>query len=787
MTALNQKLWRDAWHLKGQFTAIALVIACGIGTFVMSLSTLESLELTLDAYYQRYRFGHVFAHLKRAPLSLRSRLAEIPGVAAVQTRVVSDVILDVPGLDQPAIGRLISVPERQPPSMNALHLRSGRYIEPGHKGEALVSEAFAAAHGFQPGDKVAAVINGRHEQIVIVGVVLSPEYIYQIRGAEVFPNDRTFGVFWMSDIELAAAFDMKGAFNDLSCYLLSGASQTEVQMHVDRLLDRYGGLGAYCRADQVSNRYLVNELRELRNMGLFAPVIFLLVAAFLLHVVLSRIVGTQREQIAALKAFGYTRREIGLHYLKMVAIVVVAGVLLGTGLGYYLGSGLTNMYTRFFHFPVLEFRLTVAVVAWALAASMLAAVLGTLGAVRRAARLPPAEAMRPEPPATYRLALLERLGLGRFFSPPMRMILRQLERRWFASTLSVLGIAMAAAILVLGSFIADALDDLLELEFQVMHRNDLRVVLVNPTSSRALHEIAHLPGVLRCEPFRAVAVRLRNGHRVRLLDIVGVAPDSRAIRLLDPSRAAVLVPPGGIVLSAKLAETLAAKEGDWLTAEVLEGARPVRRVAVTAVISDFVGIGAYMDLDALHRLLREGDTISGALLDVDPPLLPALYAKLKSTPQVAAVIVKEAMRRSLQATLADSLLRMKAVNIVFATIIAFGVVYNTARISVSERSRELASLRVLGFTRYEISYILLGELALLTLAAIPLGLFTGFGLSWFMAWGYDTEMFRIPLVILPSTYAFASLTVVAAAVVSGLLVRRRLDRLDLVAVLKTRE
>ena len=650
-----------------------------------------------------------------------------------------------------------------------------------------MSEAFASAHGFVPGDKLSAVINGRREMLSIVGVVLSPEFVYQIRGGEVFPNERSFGVFWVAEKELAAAFDMTSAFNDLSCYLSPGASLPETLASIDRLIDPYGGLGAYAREDQESHRYLTNEIRELRNMGLFSPIIFLLVAAFLLNVVLSRIVGSQRELIAALKAFGYTRREIGLHYVKMVLTAVVAGALLGTALGAWLGSGLTHMYTQFFHFPLLEYHLALSVVMAALGVSIAAAMAGTLGAVRRAVRLPPAEAMRPEPPAEYRPTLLERWGLGQWFSHSLRIVLRNLERSRGHAALAVLGIAMAAAILVLGNFIGDALDDLIELEFEITHRQDVMVALVEPTSHRALHEIARLPGVLRSEPFRVVPVRLRNGHRWRRTEIFGIGQKSQMLLLLDDARSTVPLPPGGIVLSAKLAELLEVNEGDWLTAEVLEGEHAVRRVQATAFISDFVGIGAYMDLQALHGLMREGNCISGAFLRVDSQALPALYARLKTTPQVATATVKDAARRSLEATLSDTLLRMKAVNVLFAAIIAFGVVYNNARISVAQRSRELASLRVLGFTRAEISYILLGELAILTLTAIGPGLALGYGLAWFASWGYDTELFRIPLVIKPATYALAATIVIVAAIVSGLIVRRQLDRLDLVAVLKTRE
>lgn len=787
MKAINRKLLRDLWHMRGQFAAIALVMACGVAMFVMSLATLYSLELTQQTYYERYRFSHVFAHLKRAPAPLAARLAAIAGVAAVQTRVVAEVNLDVPGFSEPAVGRLVSVADRQRPGLNELHLRRGRYLEPGRSGEVLAGEGFVEAHGLKPGDHVWAVINGRRRRLEIVGVALSPEYVYQIAPGEVFPNDRTFGVFWMGQTELAAAFDMEGAFNDAALSLLPGADEAAVIAAVDRLTAPYGGLGAYGRDEQVSNRYVTNEIRELRNMASVAPVIFLGVAAFLLNVVLSRIVNTQREEIAALKAFGYHKWEIGWLYLKMVLLVVLVSVVLGTALGAWFGRSITTMYTRFFRFPVLEFQLEPRVLLGATAASTAAALLGTFGAVRRAVRLPPAEAMRPEPPARYRRTLVERLGLGRLLSPGARMILRHIERRPVAAALSVVGIALAGAILVLGSFVGDSLDYLMEFQFDVAQRHDVSVALVEPASSRAAHEMARLPGVLASEPFRAVAVRLRFGHRQRREQLLGLDPDPTLFRLVDDCQRPVDLPPQGIVLNTKLAELLGAAPGDVLAVEVLEGRRPHLLLPLGGVFADMIETSAYIDRRELARLLNEQDTVSGAFLDVDPARLDELYATLKATPGVAAVTIKNAARRSLEETIAESMLRMKQINVLFACVIAFGVVYNMARISVAERGRDLASLRVLGFTRGEISGILLGELAVLTALAVPLGMWFGYLLAWFATWGYDTELFRMPLVILPSTYAFSALVVIAASAASGLVVRRRLDRLDLIAVLKTRE
>ena len=787
MSALDRKLLRDLWLMRSQALAICLVMACGVATYVMSLSLLWSMLRTQEVYYEHHRFAQVFAHLKRAPRTLAERLAEIPGVGQVQTRIVVDVTLDLPTLPEPTIGRLISLPERGEPAMNSLYLRRGRWLEPGRTEEVLASEAFADAHGLNPGDRLVAIINGRRQALRLVGIVLSPEYVYQIRPGDVLPDARRFGVLWMNEADLAAAFDMQGAFNDLAFRLMLGASEEEVIRRVDRLTADYGGLGAYPRVEQISNEFVNSKLRQLRGMALVTPVIFLAVAAFLMNIVLTRLVSTQREQIATLKAFGYARVEIGWHYLKMVLVLVVAGSALGTVAGAWMGSGVTALYARFFHFPDLSYSLDPAVIGSGLLLCGGAAVAGTLTGVRRAMRLPPAEAMRPEPPATFRPTLIERLGLQRFFSPADRMILRQMERQPVKTLLSTLGIALAVAILVLGDFMGGSVQYAMDTYFHLVQHQDVSVTFLEPTTVRAVHDLEHLPGVRRCEWFRAVPVRLRFGPRSRRLAIQGMDPHGELNQLIDIYRHRVTLPADGLVLSRKLAELLAVRVGDTLTVEVLEGIRPVREMRVIDLLDDFAGTTAYMNRDALNRMMREGRILSGAYLAVDRSRLEGLYVRLKHAPRVGGVVIKEAALESFRETIAENLLRMKAINVLFACIIAFGVVYNSARISLAERSRELATLRVIGFTRAEVSRILLGELAVLTAAAIPLGLVLGHGFAALTTWAYDTELFRIPLVIERSTYGFAALVTLLAALVSGLIVRRRIDRLDLVEVLKTKE
>ena len=788
LAALDRKLFRDLWTARGQALAIALVIGAGIAVFVTMFSTFNSLDLTLRTYYERYRFGDVFAALKRAPLARAADIAATPGVAQVEPRVVVDVTLDVRGLAEPAIGRLISIPAERRAVLCDIFLRKGRYIDPGRPDEVIATETFAAAHGLQPGDSVGAIINGRRRELRIVGLALSPEFIYPIRPGELLPDEQRFGVFWMERRALASAFDMDGAFNNVVLKLMRGASEPEVIARVDRLLEPdYGGLGAIPRSLQPSHWYLNNELIQLRTSGALVPTIFLGVAAFLLNVVLSRIVLVQRAQIAALKALGYSNAAVAAHYIKWSVVVACAGAVIGVASGAWLGWAMTRMYTVFFHFPILMYRLDPLVVVEAVAIGLGAAVLGAAGAVRRAVSLPPAEAMRPEAPARFTETWVERAGLKRLLSQPARIIFRTLQRHPGRALLSIVGIALAGSLLVVGNFSLDAVDVMMDIQFNLAQRYDLMVATVEPVSSGAIDEFRRLSGVIDVEPFRAVPARLRVGHRSRHTAILGVMSGARLNRVVDASRRAVDPPPEGLVLSTKLAELLGAACGDPVTVEVLEGPRPVRVVRIGDLVDEYMGTNAYMDLGALHRLMGEGETLSGAYLQVDGHQIDSLYRQLKTTPRIGGVLLKRAAIESFQGTLADLVAKLQAVYVIFAAVIAFGVVYNTARISLSERSRELATLRVIGFTRAEISYILLGELVLVSLVAVPLGLVVGYGFAAALVQAMESEMFRIPLVIAPKTYAGAAVVIIVATALSAMVVRHRLDHLDLVEVLKTRE
>jgi putative ABC transport system permease protein len=787
MLAIDKKLWRELWELRMQALAIAMVIVGGVSIFIMSLSTLDSLYETRAAYYREHHFADVFANLKRAPLALLQRIENIPGVDKVESRVVAYVSVDVPGFEDPVSGHLLSLPDNSRGLLNQIYIRKGRLFEPGRDNEVLLSIEFASAHKLEPGDKLHATINGRRKTLTIVGLTMSPEYIYQIAPGALFPDYKRYGVMWMARKPLATAYDMDGAFNNVTLTLSKDTREQKVIDQLDQLLKPYGGTGAIAQEEQLSNRFLSEELKQQETVATIFPVIFFGVAAFLLNVVISRLVSLQREQIAGLKAFGYSNFAVGLHYIKLVILIVGFGVMIGIAAGIWMGQGLSNIYMTFFSLPFMLYTLKPGVIIAAVLISMGVAILGTLHAVRNAAKLPPAQAMRPEPPSIYHATIIERLGLQRWFTQPTRMIFRHIERHPLKALLTMLGLAMSCGVMVVSGFQEGAIDHMIEVQYGLSQREDMMITYTEPTSQRSMYSLRDVQGIEHVEGFRDVPARLRFEHRSYLTSVTGIQPEGKLMRLLDSELKEITVPPHGIVLTDYLAQILRIQPGDLLTIEVLEGQRPIVQVPVAGTAKQDMGMNAYLQRSTLNRLLKEGDTISGAFLKVDERDQRNVYRELKDMPRIAGVIEKESAIEAFYENVAQTILFYTFVTTLLGGSIAFGVVYNSMRIALSERSRELASLRVLGFERAEVAYILLGEMGVLTLVAIPVGLLFGFGLCAYMAYAFDTDLYRVPLVLGLHVYAFAALVVIVSAVLSALLIWRNISQLDMVAVLKTKE
>lgn len=783
---LRRKLLRESLLLKGQVATIALVVACGIASFIALRATWRSLEWSRDAYYDQCRFAHVFARLERAPETVARRLEAIPGVSVVETRISQEVTVPLATLPRPAYGRILSLPASGTPAANGIVIRQGRTPERG-RDEVVLLEAFATSNAIVLGARVPVVLNGKLRHLPVVGLAQSPEYVYAIRPGSLSDDPQRFAVLWMERTVLASAFDLDGAFNDVSLRLDRGASEPAVLAAVERILEPYGGAGAVARRNQVSNQILTGELAQLGSLASMVPIVFLGVTAFLVNMVLGRLITIQRTDIAALKAVGYSNREIAFHYLGLVGMVMVPGAVVGLLGGWGLGDALVELYGRFFRFPVLSLRITPDLVLAAIGASAGSAAIGALLAVRAAVRLPPAEAMRPPAPARYRRTLVERLGLGTLAGPAGMMVLREVTRRPLRTLVSSLGIAGAIALVVLGRFGMDSIDHYLEHIVRREQRQDLAVVFNHPRPLRAIGEVQQLPGVRLAEALRTVPIRVRHGHRWRDTALVGLSPGSELRRLVDRHGPEVSLPPDGLLVSAKLAEVLDLAVGDRPVIERREGDRRAVQPAITGLIDDAVGLQIYAADEVVARLGRDEGTVTSVLLSVDPSARADLEEHLRRSPFVIDVSDLDADIGRLRTMNESAMNVWSLVAVTLGAAVIFGVVYNNARIALAVRSRELASLRVLGFSRQEISRVLLSGLAIEVGLALPLGVLLGrWWANYFMTM-VDAEVFRWSAFVAPTTYAAALLVALIAAALSALWVRRSLDRLDLVAVLKTRE
>lgn len=786
MHPLNRKLIRDLWRIRMQAAAIALVMACGIAIMLMSFGAMRSLSETRDAFYERYQFANVFADVTRAPLSAASKIAAIPGVAAVDARIVHNVTLDIPGLDQPAIGMLVSLPKGGHSHTNNIVLRQGRLPRTGSH-EVVMSENLANANHYRPGDRLQATINGKQRVLTVTGIALSPEFIYVLGPGQLVPDNRTFGILWLDRDTLEAAYDLKGAFNNISVALMPHVSGADAISRIDAILDRYGGTGAYGREDQLSHAFIQQELDQLWTLATILPPIFLGVAAFLINMIMSRLIQLDHEQIGLLKAFGYSDAAVGWHYLKFTIVIAFLGIALGTISGFLLGARMTRMYGEYFHFPFLFLRTDPAVLVLSVGVALAASVGGTGAAILRAVRLAPAVAMVPPAPTNYRSGIFDRLNLTRFLSEPTRMIFRHIARWPLRSLLTAFGISLAAAVLIAAFFMFDAIDEMVDSTYFRINRQDATVTFYEPRSMKSVFDVAHLPGVRQVEPIRQVPVRLHHGHLVQRVQIYGNGGEAGLKRLLDANDRPITIPPEGVVLSSKLAELLDTHRGDRIAVDILEGARRKTEVTISGVVSEYIGVSAYMNMDALNRLTGEAESISGAHVLLDTNRTAEFFAALKNNPATGIVTLRGAAIRAFRETMARSMLMVISFYVGFGAVIAFGVCYNTARIAISERGRELASLRVLGFTKIEAGYILLGELVLLVLLALPFGALFGYGLSRFMSSRMETKLFRVPFIIQHSTYGTALLILLASAAVSLMAAAGRVGRIDLLSALKAPE
>lgn len=765
--------------MKSQTITIAIVVAAGVAMFAGSKSSYDSMARARDLFYASTGFAEGFVSLKKAPRSTVPRLAATSGVALVESRITQEAALDFPAEKLPSAGRFISLPEK----LSRLAVRTGKL--PTGTNEVMLSESFALANSLLPGSRLVAVLNGRRQVLRVSGTALSPEFVYIFRPGSFMPDDKHYGILWMTREAMENHFDYGGAFNDVALTFVPGANTRHSLKVIDAVLEPYGGLGAYDRDKLPSYAFLRDEFKQLRTNAFFLPLVFLGVAAFLLHIVATRLIARQREQIASLMALGYSKTEIAGHYLKLMLLISGGGAALGVAMGWWLGRSMTSLYGDFYRFPDLRHVFHVSVGLWGMLVGASAGAVGTWFSVKRVMKMQPAQAMRPPLPERFAESFFELWFKN--LKATTRMFLRNLFRRPLRTLLTVLGLSTSVMIMVLGLFMTDVMDSMLATQFELLNRESMTVSFLRPVSAAALDELMSQPGIQLAEGYRLVPVRLRSGQLTKELVITGLPPAAQLRRVADQNSNVIALPSTGVLLNSNIAKKMGLRRGDKIELELLEGNRRKIQVTIANLVEEILGQGCYMRSDALARLLGEEHSVSVAALKVDSSMQDEIIQHLKTSPQIASISTREATLKIFYDMMSRSMLAMITIILIFASAISIGVVYNTAMILLSERTFELGSLRILGFTKSEVFEMIASELGTTVLISVVPGCALGYLFAWLLMNTIDTEEFSIKLIISSRTYVTAALVSLCTAFISFVILYFRIKKMDLVSVLKVRE
>lgn len=769
---------RDLRRTRAEGLAVALVASCAVATAVMAANVRGTLEASLAAYYEEYDFADVFATAARAPDSLLPALRDLPGVIAAETRIAAWAVLMPPAMEVPAVGRILSLPDGRRATVNRIALQAGRNVAAGHPDEVVVSHPFAAAHGLSPGHTLAARIGGGLRTLTVVGVALAPEAVFAVGPGQIVPDDRRFGHLWMSRRALGEALDYQDMFNEVVLRMNSATDAALARRQLDALLAPFGGVASHGRADHPSHAFVQGQLDQVAGLAVVLPPVFLLVAGFLVHGALRRMVAIERRQIGILKSLGIEARTIRRHYLLYAGAIMALGALLGVALGTWMGIELTHLYARFFRFPVMVPVTDVAAMLTVLALVAIVAYIAAAGAVRRAMRLTPAEALRPAPPFAYGRALpWPALGAR------SHMLVRQLLRHKGRAGLTFGATALAMGLIVATAFSFDALDHMIRVTADG-ERQDVTVLTPFPVPEVVLQRLRSMPGVRHAEGFRTSPAELVAGSRRHAAPLTGLPLDGTLRRLLSPDLRPLPPPADGIALTARLADLLAVRPGDEVQL-LLPGAATPRNVTVAALTEQYFGVEATIALPVLNEWLGDGHRFTGARVALEPGAGPDFARALQDVPALAGYVDKHATLAAFRTTMMRTLTVLVSFFVLFAVLITAGVIYSSGRVLFGERRTDLAVLRALGYPRRDVTVLLLAELMVPVLLALPLGAALGRLFGWVIVQGLDSPLFRVPLVIGPRTDAAAILATLLVTAGTSLLVARATVRLPLAPALAT--
>ncbi|MFW6189776.1 MAG: FtsX-like permease family protein [Planctomycetota bacterium] len=787
--ALHRKLWRDVRRHWAEFLAAAAVILCATCVYVSLRTVYVSLVASRDAYYSRYNFPEFWIHLEKAPQSALKDVDEIDGVWRVRGRIVEDVPLEVEGNEGAVVGRFISMSEHRRDMMSDIHLVTGSYFPGAAAEEVIVNRRFCEANDLRVGDTFQATINERKETLRIVGTAYSPEYVYTVRTVQQFaPTDRDFAIIFARESFVEDAFDMTNAFNNVIGLLRPGADVDRVLDRAEEALDEYGVYVNYGRGDQVSNRFLLEELKGVRTSARIIPGLFLIVAAIVVHIIVRRMTEQQRTQIGLMCALGYSKPRVVAHYVSYALVIALLGTAGGVVAGYLLAGQWVQVYNRFFRFPALRVVLDPRAVLIALALSAGMCGVGAARSAWKVLRIDPAVAIRPAPPQGSRSFHGGPLaGLWRRLPLIWRITLRNCLRARSRALFSVFGVAVAMMMLVVGVSMNDFFEWIMDYQFGTVDRSDARVDFAVEEPEAAALEIAKLDGVHRAEGILQVAGELRNGWRKKYVALMGLPRQSRLYRVFDTDGNRIPLPKDGLLVPKRVAEMMHLSRGDTVMLDPYLKDKDERPAVVRGVVEQYIGLELYADREYLARLLRDGPLVNGAVCSLDRGRTEAVMGRMDDLPGISAVSSTRRILSNFREQVKGLMNVAILIQTVAAAIIAFAVIYNATAVSIAEQERDLACMASLGYEREDVARIATNDIMPLGIIGIIIGAPAAYAACLGIARAYETELYKLPVVIYPQTYLRAAVLVLVFLLLARWVSKRRVHGIDIVRRLKTRE
>ncbi|MBE0466629.1 MAG: ABC transporter permease [Candidatus Desulforudis sp.] len=792
MGVLTKKLIRTIRTTLGQFLAVTAVVMLGISIYVTMNTSYHTMMYSQDKFYLDNNFADYYFHVVRAPQHVTRHIEALPGVVKATGRLQEDVPIVKDGNER-ATARLVSYPLPMDTEVNRLQLLEGRLFDKDSQGggvEVLVDPQYAAAHDLTFGDTVMIVTGGHQVPLTVVGTAISPEFVYPMKDAStLFPVPETFGIFMLSHRQAQQILDFSGQLNQVVLQLAPGADAERVAARVEDILEPYGNLAAYPRDDQLSHAVMQAELEGLRLSSIYLPLIFLGIAAAIQYVLLNRMVRAQRGQIGIMKALGYDSGQIMLHYTGYALAVAVLGATLGSGLGLLFVSAITGLYGQFFNLPLVSARPDYAVVGHGFALGLAVATISGLTASRSVTGIHPAESMRPEPPKGGGRVFIEHWGwLWTKLDPSWRLSLRTISRNWVRFGVTVAGVICAVGMLVVALFANDSVDYMLHRHYYQDQDADYVLNFTAPLPEPELTDITRLDGVLAAEPFFQVPVKLSFAGRSEDEVLMGLPADAVMRTLFTDTGRALPVPETGMIVNETAAAKLGVQVGDQVQVETRLGLGPPRHSTFTVegLNHQLIGGGAYVSLEQANQALQERNLISGVMLRVDPGLAQAVESEINAMTGVSAVLGRQQELDNFYELL-DMMVASVAIMVGFAAVLGFAIVYNTAMVNFTERRRELATLRVVGFSFRGVSGLLLKETFLQSVLGVALGLPFGLLLARGMIEAQSTDLYSLPVIISAQSYVLAALGGILFILVAQRFIARGVRRLDLVDVLKNKD